>query len=83
MAVAGILAMLIIFTTGLGCIFASIIGLILCRVYEKHCGIKCKLFIKIILWILLAVGIAAVCYSAPFLHYIFSQLFSYYLCKRQ
>lgn len=75
--------MLIIFMTGLGCIFASVIGLILCRVYEKHCGIKCKLFIKIILWILLAAGIAAVCYSAPFLHYIFSQLFSYYLCKRQ
>ena len=81
MAVAGILAMLIIFMTGLGCIFASVIGLILCRVYEKHCGIKCKLFIKIILWILLAVGITAVCYSAPFLHYIFSQLCGAYLHK--
>lgn len=81
MAVAGILAMLIIFMTGLGCIFASVIGLILCRVYEKNRGVKCKIFIKIILWILLAAGIAAVCYSAPFLHYIFSQLCGAYLHK--
>lgn len=79
MAVAGILAMLIILMIGMGCIFASIIGLILCRIYEKNRGVKCKLIIKIILWILLAAGIAAVCYSAPFLHYIFSQLCSEYL----
>lgn len=71
-AVAGLLLLFILFMTGLGFIVASVIGLILCRVYEKKHSVKCKLFIKIILWILLIVGIAVICYPLIYFYLIVS-----------
>lgn len=59
-AIAGVLFLFIILSIGLGLIISAIVGLVVCKNFEKKNGKKSKLIFRILLWILLVVGIVVI-----------------------
>ncbi len=57
-ALAGVFAFFVILMIGANIGFIAIVGLIACRVYRIRTGKAAKLWIKALLWIILAAGIA-------------------------
>ncbi len=57
-ALAGVFAFFVILMIGTNISFIAIVGLIACRVYRNKTEKAAKLLIKVLLWIILAAGIA-------------------------
>ena len=57
-ALAGVFAFFVILMIGTNISFIAIVGLIACRVYRIRTGKAARLWMKILLWIILAAGIA-------------------------
>ena len=57
-ALAGVFAFFVILTIGTNISFIAIAGLTACRVYRIKTEKAAKIWIKVLLWIILAAGIA-------------------------
>lgn len=71
-AMSGVALLVIMFLVGFACMIPAIIGLTGCGIHKRKKEEKAKLSIRVILWIVLAAGIALTAVPALYFYLIIS-----------
>ncbi|MDO5556643.1 MAG: hypothetical protein Q4G05_00135 [Clostridia bacterium] len=71
-AIAGVGLLIIMLIIGVEILIPTIIGFIVCNIYKKKNGKKCKLWIRILLWIIFIIGIIIVIIPLMYFYVIVS-----------